>query len=55
MATKKATRKKRLPTVMVSVRFPPDLEQRAKVAARHQGVTLQAFVQAGVKLALGDA
>lgn len=54
MATKKTTKKKREATVMLSVRVPPELEQRAKVAARHAKVTLQAYVQHGLKLALGD-
>lgn len=55
MATKKTTKKKREATVMLSVRFPPDLEQRARVAAKRSGVTLQYYVQYGVRLALGDA
>lgn len=54
MAAKKQAKKKREVTVMMSVRVPPELEQRAKVAARHNGCTLQQFVRTGIHMALGD-
>ena len=53
MAAKKKP-KRREPTVMVSVRFPVDLEERLSVAARHHRVTVQELVRKGVQMALGD-
>lgn len=53
MAAKKAVKKKREATVMVSVRFPPDLEERAQVAARFHKVSFQSYIQNAVRLALG--
>lgn len=52
MAAKKTPKKQ--PGVMVSVRFPPELKRRLKVAAAHHGVTLEALIRKGAEMALGD-
>jgi len=53
MAAKKKP-KKREPTVMMSVRMPPDLEERARIAAGSMKMTLQAYVQMSIRCMLGD-
>lgn len=55
MATKK-TKKTAEPeaTVMVSVRFPPDLKKRLVVASAHYGITVQELLRKGALMALGD-
>jgi hypothetical protein len=54
MVKKKAARKRREATVMVSVRFPLDLEERSQVAARFHKMSFQEWMRRAAQAQLGD-